>query len=158
MKIFSLLPAYSNPQTNNIQKSNNSQRPQAMPKLGALTHDQVSFMRDIEIKDLDDVVRIVYNNDLTKFFPELKKSEKKYIIDLLKCKILQKPVTIRLFARQKKGSSPELVVQFKHKKDSASWKDIPISRSDIISANDLNYDTFRSLINKKMHDFREAQE
>lgn len=157
MKIFSLLPAYSNPQTNNKKNLSNSQKPQQAPKLRALSHDQVSFKRDVEIKDLDGFVRVVCK-DLNKFFPELKKSEKKYTKDLLICKIVQKPVVIRLWARQQEGStSPELVIQVKHKLNCDSWDDIPILPSDIIPANDLTYDNFRKLINQKVSDFKAAQ-
>lgn len=56
MRIFSSLPAYSNPQTSQNKNVNNSQKFQSVPKLGVLSHDQVSFTGAPKVVEIADTV------------------------------------------------------------------------------------------------------
>lgn len=53
MRIFSLMPACSNSQTNRNQKLNHSQNPQLAPKLDTMSKDHVSFTGAPAVKTID---------------------------------------------------------------------------------------------------------
>lgn len=95
MKIFSLLPAYSNPQTNNNKNLNNSQNPQQAPKLKALSHDQVSFKSEIYLESGNIILK-----NMDELLPKFMKHYGEDFIEVLKRKIKKHGVVIRVFANK----------------------------------------------------------